>query len=46
MHLARKKKMRITLLDVVLAVLLLAAGAYFAYRVRVGLHYRWNWAAT
>ena len=37
--------MRITLLDVVLAVLLLAAGAYFAYRVRVGLHYRWNWAA-
>ncbi len=45
MPLARKKKMRITLLDVVLAVLLLAAGAYFAYRVRVGLHYRWNWAA-
>jgi len=45
MHPAGKKKIRLTLLDGVLAVLLAAAAAYFAYRVRVGLHYRWNWAA-
>jgi len=45
MQLAGKKKNRLTLLDGVLAVLLLAAAAYFVYRIRVGLHYRWNWAA-
>jgi polar amino acid transport system permease protein len=45
MRSARKKKTKFTLLDVVLAALLLAAAVYFAYRVRVGLHYRWNWAA-
>ncbi len=45
MRLRGKKKAKITRLDVVLAVLLLAAAVYLAYRIRVGLNYRWNWAA-
>jgi polar amino acid transport system permease protein len=39
----RKKKTRITPLDIVIALLLIAVGAYIAYRVRVGLNYHWNW---
>jgi polar amino acid transport system permease protein len=32
------------LLDTLLLVLLAAAAAFIAYRVRVGLHYSWNWS--
>lgn len=36
---------RITLFDVAIALLFLAAGGYILYRVRLGLHYQWNWSA-
>jgi polar amino acid transport system permease protein len=38
-------KVRITLLDIVVTVLIVAAIIYIVYRIRVGLHYKWNWAA-
>ena len=38
-------KVRITLLDIIITVLLAAAIVYIVYRIRVGLHYKWNWAA-
>ena len=41
----RYGKIRITLLDITITVLLAAAIIYIVYRIRVGLHYRWNWAA-
>lgn len=41
----RQRKFRITLLDIVVTVLLAAAIVYIVYRIRVGLHYKWNWAA-
>jgi polar amino acid transport system permease protein len=44
MSLARSKT-KITPLDIIVAVALLAAGAYVAYRVTVSLHYKWNWLA-
>lgn len=36
---------RITLLDIFITLLLLAGGAYLLFRIKVGLHYRWNWEA-
>jgi polar amino acid transport system permease protein len=39
----RKRKTKITVLDIVIAGFLVAAGVYIAYRVRVGLNYHWNW---
>ncbi len=41
----RKHRYRPTALDAVLTGLLLAAAGYLFYRIRVGLHYDWNWAA-
>ncbi len=38
-------KKRPSLLDMTLMLLLLAAGAWVVYRIRVGLHYQWNWHA-
>jgi polar amino acid transport system permease protein len=40
-----RRKTRITPLDIVVAVALLAAGGYVAYRITIGLHYKWNWSA-
>jgi len=40
MHTART---RFTLLDAILLALILAAGAYFVYRIQIGLHYKWAW---
>lgn len=37
------RKRRFTLLDIILAVLILGAAAYFIYRIRMTLEYRWNW---
>jgi len=45
MHTARGGKFKITGLDIVLSIALLAAGLYMVYRIRVGLHYHWNWGA-
>jgi polar amino acid transport system permease protein len=44
-HSLIRSKKKITLLDISLAFLLLAIGFYILYRVKVGLHYKWNWAA-
>jgi len=41
----KQRKTRITPLDIIVAAALLAAGAYVAYRITVGLHYKWNWSA-
>ncbi|MBN2514635.1 MAG: amino acid ABC transporter permease [Deltaproteobacteria bacterium] len=41
----RDGKIRITLLDITVTLLLAAAIVYIIYRIRVGLHYKWNWAA-
>lgn len=39
----RKKKTKITLLDVIVGLLILAVAVYLAYRVTKGLNYKWNW---
>jgi polar amino acid transport system permease protein len=44
LSLARRKS-RITSLDIIMVVALLAAGTYVAYRITIGLHYKWNWPA-
>jgi polar amino acid transport system permease protein len=41
----KRRKARITPLDIIVAAGLLAAGAYVAYRITIGLHYKWNWSA-
>lgn len=42
----RKKKNRVTKLDIVLGCLILAAVGYVLFRVVVGLQYKWDWAAV
>ncbi len=37
-------KSKIKPLDIILMLVLSAAGIYLAYRIRVGLHYKWNWS--
>lgn len=37
-------KIRITPLDIIMAVALLAGGVYLFYRITIGLHYQWNWS--
>ena len=39
----KKSRFKITTLDYIIIVLLLAIIAYTIYRVSVGLHYKWNW---
>ena len=41
----RKKKTKITPLDLVVSVLILAGVIYLSYKIRVGLNYKWNWQA-
>ena len=41
----RQSRTKITPLDIIVAVALIAAGAYVIYRITVGLHYKWNWPA-
>ncbi|MBN2125270.1 MAG: amino acid ABC transporter permease [Deltaproteobacteria bacterium] len=41
----RRPKTRITPTDVVLSLLLLAAFIFILYRIKAGLHYKWNWGA-
>ncbi|MFZ7110256.1 MAG: amino acid ABC transporter permease [Desulfatiglandales bacterium] len=31
-------------LDIILALVLVGAGAYVLYRIKTGLHYRWDWS--
>jgi len=41
----RQIRNKITPIDIIMAVALIAAGAYVIYRITVGLHYNWNWPA-
>jgi polar amino acid transport system permease protein len=41
----RKKKTKITPLDLVASVLILAGVIYLGHKIRVGLNYKWNWQA-
>jgi len=38
------KRAKIKPLDVVLVFMLLSFGLFLAYRISVGLHYKWNWS--
>ena len=40
-----KRQVKIKPLDIVILLLLFAAGIYIAYRIKVQLHYNWNWSA-
>ena len=39
-----KRKRTITLLDVLIIVVLTIGVVWILYRIRVGLHYKWNWS--
>jgi polar amino acid transport system permease protein len=41
----REEKVKITSLDIIVLLFLTAAAAYIVYRVRIDLHYKWNWGA-
>jgi polar amino acid transport system permease protein len=41
----RRKKTRITLLDVTLFLFLLASAVYILHRIKMGLHYSWDWGS-
>lgn len=41
----RRKKSRITFLDITLFLFLLAGAIYVLHRVKVGLHYNWDWGS-
>lgn len=39
------KKIKITVLDATVLLIVTAAGVYLVYRIQAGLHYRWHWNA-
>ena len=41
----KKKKTKITRLDVILLLILLAGVVFIVYRITAGLNYKWNWRA-
>ena len=41
----RKRKTKITFLDITLFFFLLAVAIYILHRVKVGLHYNWDWGS-
>lgn len=41
----KTEKAKITLFDIIVILLLASVVAYLLYRVKVGLHYKWNWSA-
>jgi polar amino acid transport system permease protein len=40
-----RRKVKLTVLDGIVVLALFAAGLYIFYRVKIGLHYKWNWGA-
>lgn len=40
----KQQTVKITLLDVCIILSLVAGVMYLAYRIKVGLHYKWNWS--
>jgi polar amino acid transport system permease protein len=45
MTVLRKKKAKLTPLDLVIALLILAVVIYLSHKIRIGLNYKWNWQA-
>jgi len=41
----KRKKIRIKPLDIIVLLLLVGAGVYVFYRIKVGLNYKWHWSA-
>lgn len=41
----RRKRVKFSLLDGILMLLIAVALFYVGYRIKVGLHYQWNWGA-
>jgi polar amino acid transport system permease protein len=39
-----EKKIKITVLDATVLLIVTAAGLYLVYRIQAGLHYRWHWS--
>jgi polar amino acid transport system permease protein len=39
----KRKRNRITALDLLVSLFIAGAAAYFLYRIKVGLNYKWNW---
>ena len=39
-----RKKTKITPLDIIVSIFILAIAAYIGFRIVVGLNYKWNWA--
>ena len=42
----REQKNHFTWLDGVLGLIIAASAAYVVYRIKIGLHYHWDWAAV
>jgi polar amino acid transport system permease protein len=40
-----KKKLKFTLLDAVILMVVTAVLGYIGYRITIGIHYNWNWSA-
>lgn len=40
-----KKKLKFTLLDAVILLIVFALLGYIGYRITIGMHYKWNWGA-
>ena len=40
----KRRKAKITPLDIIISGIILAAGIYIVFRITVGLNYKWNWA--
>lgn len=44
-HTVTGRKVKITWLDIGLSLTLILTGIYIFYRIKVGLHYHWNWSS-
>ena len=40
----RRNRKKITLLDILVSIAVLVTGLYLYYRMKIGIHYRWDWA--
>jgi polar amino acid transport system permease protein len=40
----KRKKPKITYLDIIISAIILGAAVYIIFRVKVGLNYKWNWS--
>jgi polar amino acid transport system permease protein len=42
----QKRNIKITATDLILGLLILAAGVYIFYKIKIGFSYQWNWGAV